>query len=49
MQPEFKVDVANKDMKRPLHEAAQFARSDVVKYLIAKGDYPNFRLCFIVL
>ncbi|XP_076668630.1 ankyrin repeat domain-containing protein 16 isoform X3 [Andrena cerasifolii] len=37
VQPDFKVDVANKDMKRPLHEAAQFARSGVVKYLIANG------------
>ncbi|KOC66925.1 Ankyrin repeat domain-containing protein 16 [Habropoda laboriosa] len=36
-KPDFRVDVANKDMKRPLHEAAQFARSDVVKYLIKNG------------
>ncbi|XP_076751287.1 ankyrin repeat domain-containing protein 16 [Xylocopa sonorina] len=36
-KPDFRVDVANKDMKRPLHEAAQFAHSDVVKYLIKKG------------
>ncbi|XP_032672263.1 ankyrin repeat domain-containing protein 16-like isoform X2 [Odontomachus brunneus] len=35
--PTFKVDVANKDMKRPLHEAAQFAREDVLKYLLEKG------------
>ncbi|KAG7201780.1 hypothetical protein KM043_004500 [Ampulex compressa] len=35
--PKYKVDVANKDVKRPLHEAAQFARSDVLKYLIEKG------------
>ncbi|XP_076630614.1 ankyrin repeat domain-containing protein 16 [Colletes latitarsis] len=40
-KPDFRVDVANKDMKRPLHEAAQFARSDVVKYLIAKGAAVN--------
>nr|XP_003706405.1 PREDICTED: ankyrin repeat domain-containing protein 16-like isoform X2 [Megachile rotundata] len=36
-KPNFRIDVANKDMKRPLHEAAQFARSDVLKYLIEKG------------
>ncbi|OAD59307.1 Ankyrin repeat domain-containing protein 16 [Eufriesea mexicana] len=36
-KPDFRVDVANKDTKRPLHEAAQFARSDIVKYLIEKG------------
>lgn len=38
-KPDFKVDVANKDMKRPLHEAAQFARNDIVKYLIEKGVF----------
>lgn len=36
-KPDFKVNVANKDMKRPLHEAAQFTRSDIVKYLIEQG------------
>lgn len=36
-EPDFRVDVANRDMKRPLHEAAQFARGDIVKYLIEKG------------
>ncbi|XP_076244937.1 ankyrin repeat domain-containing protein 16 [Calliopsis andreniformis] len=36
-KPDFRVDVANKDMKKPLHEAAQFARSDIVIYLIEKG------------
>ncbi|XP_053982841.1 ankyrin repeat domain-containing protein 16-like [Hylaeus volcanicus] len=40
-KPDFRVDVANKDMKRPLHDAAQFARSDVVKYLIEKGADVN--------
>ncbi|XP_018362324.1 PREDICTED: ankyrin repeat domain-containing protein 16-like [Trachymyrmex cornetzi] len=33
----FKVDVTNKDMKRPLHEAAQFAQEDILKYLLGKG------------
>jgi len=37
--PEFKVNVTNKDMKRPLHEAAQFAQDDVLKYLLGKGIY----------
>ncbi|KAK1127387.1 hypothetical protein K0M31_003928 [Melipona bicolor] len=36
-KPDFRVNVANKDMKRPLHEAAQFAHRDIVKYLIKKG------------
>ncbi|XP_017890724.1 ankyrin repeat domain-containing protein 16-like [Ceratina calcarata] len=36
-KPDFRIDVVNKDMKRPLHEAAQFARSDVLIYLIKKG------------
>lgn len=35
--PDFKVNITNKDMKRPLHEAAQFARDDVLKYLLEKG------------
>ncbi|KAL0121471.1 hypothetical protein PUN28_006763 [Cardiocondyla obscurior] len=36
--PRFnKVDVTNKDMKRALHEAAQFAQEDVLKYLLNKG------------
>ncbi|XP_011635023.1 ankyrin repeat domain-containing protein 16-like isoform X2 [Pogonomyrmex barbatus] len=34
---EFKVNVKNKDMKTPLHCAAQFAREDVLKYLLEKG------------
>ncbi|XP_018302806.1 ankyrin repeat domain-containing protein 16 [Mycetomoellerius zeteki] len=33
----FKVDVTNKDMKRPLHEAAQIAHEDILKYLLGKG------------
>ena len=33
----LKVDVTNKDMKRPLHEAAQFAQEDILKYLLRKG------------
>lgn len=37
--PRFKVDVANKDMKRPLHEAAQFAQEGVLNYLLEKGVY----------
>ncbi|XP_043670574.1 ankyrin repeat domain-containing protein 16-like isoform X1 [Vespula pensylvanica] len=36
-RPDFKVNVVNKDMKRPLHEAAQFARTHVLRYLIEKG------------
>ncbi|XP_046821890.1 ankyrin repeat domain-containing protein 16-like [Vespa crabro] len=36
-RPDFKVNVVNKDMKRPLHEAAQFARTNVLRYLIEKG------------
>ncbi|CAD1477227.1 unnamed protein product, partial [Heterotrigona itama] len=36
-KPDFRVNVANKDMKRPLHEAAQFAHRDIVRYLIEKG------------
>ncbi|XP_015126895.1 ankyrin repeat domain-containing protein 16 isoform X2 [Diachasma alloeum] len=35
--PAFKVDVTNKDMKRPLHEASQFAHSDIVEFLIDQG------------
>ncbi|XP_034936142.1 ankyrin repeat domain-containing protein 16-like [Chelonus insularis] len=31
------VNVVNKDTKRPLHEAAQFAKSDIVEYLIDNG------------
>jgi len=33
----FKVNVFNKDIKKPLHEAAQFAREDILKYLLSKG------------
>ncbi|XP_076178137.1 ankyrin repeat domain-containing protein 16 [Ptiloglossa arizonensis] len=40
-KPDFRVDVANKDMKRPLHEAAQFVRIDVVKFLIVEGAAVN--------
>lgn len=36
-RPEFRADVLNRDMKRPLHEAAQFARSEVLNYLLSKG------------
>ena len=36
-KPNFRIDVANKDMKRPLHEAAQFSNGEVLKYLINKG------------
>ncbi|XP_066588622.1 ankyrin repeat domain-containing protein 16-like isoform X2 [Prorops nasuta] len=32
-----KVDVTNKDMKRPLHEAAQFSHNDIIKYLLSQG------------
>ncbi|KAF7990077.1 hypothetical protein HCN44_009020 [Aphidius gifuensis] len=35
--PAFKVDVTNKDMKRPLHEAAQFSKSNIVEFLIKQG------------
>ncbi|XP_063981031.1 ankyrin repeat domain-containing protein 16-like [Diachasmimorpha longicaudata] len=35
--PAFKVDVTNKDMKRPLHDASQFAHSDIVEFLIDQG------------
>lgn len=38
-QPQFKVDVTNKDMKRPLHEASQFSRCDIVNFLIKQGYY----------
>uniref|UniRef100_A0A6V7KZP2 Uncharacterized protein n=1 Tax=Bracon brevicornis TaxID=1563983 RepID=A0A6V7KZP2_9HYME len=39
--PAFKVDVANKDMKRPLHDASQFARTDIVEFLIGQGNIPS--------
>lgn len=42
--PAFKFNVTNKDMKRPLHEAAQFAREDVLKYLLNKGILSVFSL-----
>ncbi|XP_050449067.1 ankyrin repeat domain-containing protein 16-like [Cataglyphis hispanica] len=35
--PRFAVNVTNKDMKRPLHEAAQFAQEEVLRYLLEKG------------
>ncbi|CAD6244268.1 GSCOCG00013316001-RA-CDS [Cotesia congregata] len=37
LKPEFKTDVANKDMKRPLHEAAQFARPKIIEFLLSQG------------
>ncbi|XP_071636369.1 ankyrin repeat domain-containing protein 16 isoform X2 [Temnothorax longispinosus] len=37
--PSFKVNVTNKDMKRPLHEAAQFAQEDILKYLLNKDGW----------
>ncbi|XP_076659152.1 ankyrin repeat domain-containing protein 16 isoform X1 [Halictus rubicundus] len=36
-KPEYRIDVVNKDMKRPLHEAAQFSHSEILKYLLEKG------------
>ncbi|XP_012280593.1 ankyrin repeat domain-containing protein 16 isoform X2 [Orussus abietinus] len=38
-RPSYRVDVTNNDMKRPLHDAAQFSRSDILKYLIQQGAY----------
>lgn len=35
--PVFKVDVTNKDMKQPLHEAAQFTKSHILEFLIKQG------------
>ncbi|KAK0097324.1 hypothetical protein PV326_002514 [Microctonus aethiopoides] len=35
--PLLKVNVVNKDMKSPLHEAAQFSRYYIVDYLIQQG------------
>ncbi|XP_072749840.1 ankyrin repeat domain-containing protein 16 [Anoplolepis gracilipes] len=35
--PEFTLNVTNKDMKRPLHEAAQFAHYKIVKYLLERA------------
>lgn len=40
--PAFRVDVTNRDMKRPLHEAAQFAQEDILKYLLNKGILSRF-------
>lgn len=48
-KPDFKVDVTNKDMKTPLHEAAQFARNDIVKYLIEKGVFFSLSLMLLFL
>lgn len=48
-KPDFKVDVTNKDMKTPLHEAAQFVRNDIVKYLIEKGVFFSLSLMLLFL
>lgn len=37
--PAYRIDVANKDTKRPLHEAAQFAQERILKYLLEKGVF----------
>lgn len=33
------IDVMNHDSKRPLHDAAQFSKDEVVEFLIQKGQF----------